>query len=264
MMFRSVFLAFGLILSVSCSVAEDLDPRDLPYQQATGVDDGSGKRVIKYWSESDARHPDMRERWVPDRPEFAGAELWHIGVEAAQLEEIVHGAFSKAGMTNVRLLAKRDVNPLAVSIASSIPNIRVTAIMVSGQIGHKQANGIGYVFYGIAGDEPGVSAFMAPSNIFVALGGHTIPEVHWYLGTTPPDHDLIAEGELAPQAAVDEASAFFSLWVASYVAPLKGIQQSSLQMMQSWNNAMNVCSGDPNCTVVPSSDGSGNWEPRIQ
>ncbi|MEL6868391.1 MAG: hypothetical protein AAFO81_01195 [Pseudomonadota bacterium] len=240
-----------------------LSAEKLPYQQATGVTDSNGKRILKYWSASNDLHPEMSERYLPDNPAFDGAEVWHIGVRANTLEDIAVGAFTQAGMSDVKLLAHRDGNPIAVAAAASQPQIKMTAVMVEGTLNGKPAQGIGYAFYGLDDDIPGVSAFMAPADVFVALGGHLVPEVHWYLGTTEADHDLIAEGRLSPQQQVDEASLFFSEWVLAYVISLKGIQQQSLQMMQSWSNAMNVCAGDPSCTVSPSADGSGNWEPTI-
>jgi hypothetical protein len=242
---------------------ERATPEDLPYQRATGAPDADGKRVLVDWSSSDDLVAGMTERYLPDNPAFESAEVWHVGVRAQGIDAIARAAFMAAGMTDVRVLAKRAGNPLAVSLAATDPRIRMTAVMVSGKLSGEAASGIGYVFDGVPDDEPGVSAFMAPDNVFVALGGHIIPEVHWYLGTTEAGHDLIAEGRLPPQEAVDEASLFFSKWVAAYVVPLKGIQRQSLQMMQTWNNAMNTCSGDPNCAIVPMSDGSGGWEARI-
>lgn len=244
--------------------AQAVPPKELPYQRATGVKDASGKRILKYWSASDDVKPEMSERYLPDNPAFAGAEVWHIGVDAKHIDKIATGAFTNAGMSDVRLLAKRDGNPVAVAAAASDPNMKMTAVMVSGSIDGVPASGVGYVFHGIKNDIPGVSAFMAPDNIFVALGGHMIPEVHWYLGTSEADHDLIAEGSLSPQQQVDEASLYFSRWVVAYVIPLKGMQLQSLNMMRSWSNAMGVCAGDSSCTVTPAADGSGNWEAVVQ
>lgn len=261
---RTLCVLLAGSLAFASTALGSLPPDKLPYQRATGVENANGKRVIQGWSGRDNLRPQMTERYTPDNTAFDGAELWHIGVKARQLDAIAVEAFSAAGMTEVRLLAKREGNPIAVAAAAPRPDMKMTAVMVSGLLKTKPAKGIGFVFHGMDDEDAGVSAFMAPSNVFVALGGHIIPEVHWYLGTTEQGHDLIAEGSLSPQEAVDEASMFFSLWVASYVIPLKGIQQQSLQLMQSWSNAMNVCAGDPQCTVTPMNDGSGGWEPVVE
>lgn len=85
----------------------------------------------------------------------------------------------------------------------------------------------------------------------------------WYLGTTDPGHDLIAEGRLSLREAIVEASSFFSLWVAAYAIALKGSSQQTTHMMQSWSNAMNICAGDPHCSITPMTDGSDGWEPLL-
>ncbi len=263
-MIRHLCSLISLTILCSSCLAQDIPPDELPYQRATGVEDANGKRVVKGWSARSDKHPRMRERYTPDNNAFDGAEVWHIGVDSKTFREIVLEAFSAAGMDDVRILARREGNPVAVAIAAPRDDMKMTVVMVGGELNNKPANGIGYVFHGMSDEAAGVSAFMAPANVFIALGGHIIPEVHWYLGTTDIDHDLIAEGRLQPQEAVDEAAAFFSLWVTAYVVPLKGIQQQTIQMMASWSNAMNVCAGDASCTVTPMSDGSGGWEPTFQ
>ncbi len=262
-MFRQIGLIACLVAFGSTACAQDVAPEDLPYQRATGIADANGKRVLQNWSRSVELLPGMTERYVPDNPAFRGAEVWHLAVQAIGVENIARDAFSSAGMENVVLLAQRAGSPLAVSLAATDPRTKMTAVMVSGELDGAPAKGIGFVFHGIPDEEPGVSAFMAPSNVFIALGGHVIPEVHWYLGTTESGHDLMAEGSLSPQESVDEASAFFSLWVSAYVVPLKDIQRQSVQKMQSWNTAMNICSGDSNCEIAPTNDGTGNWEAVI-
>ncbi|MEL6828315.1 MAG: hypothetical protein AAFN91_18865, partial [Pseudomonadota bacterium] len=209
----------------------------------------------------------MYDRYAPDNSVFAGAETWKIPVEDGDLKRGTLTAFRAAGMTAPRIIAFEYGNPSAMDVLDSHPDANMATIMVEGRINGAVARGIAINIFGSSTTEPPttatVQAFMAPKPAFEALGGMAVPGVWWLLGQTAPDENMLDDGTLPPDEAVTKLNSFFAAWVQHYVIQMMSMtmqmQLQSIQNMQSWNNSMNACAGDPNCSVVPMNDGSGGW-----
>lgn len=273
-MFRIVFgimsLALYLTLPMHAGAAA------LPNQPAVGLEQEDGSRTLKNWSAAPFVTPGMSERLIPDHPAFTGAEAWLIKVAGDDLKLAGRKAFSLAGMDNPNMLAAAPLNQEAVAVLDSHPQAAGLSIMFNGELDGKPARGIALILRGKAESgqfSNGVHAFMAPETIFVALGGYAIPAVKYLhaneLRTKPqtkpdPNWKMREDGSLPPLQAVNKLSQIFTDWVSDYVIPMTmmsaNIQTQTLQNMRSWNNASNACAGDPNCSVTPSTDGSGGWE----
>ncbi len=235
------------------------------------VEDDYGNRTLVNWSAQSPTISQMTKRWVPDNPVFAGAEVWLVRVQHADPDVAAIEAFTRAGFSDVSVLARAQGNPEAMKVLDAHPDAVAHSVMVEGMQDGMSARGIALVAYGKGEDGELVSSvhgFMAPDDVFVALGGFAIPAVQWLQASASPDEDMREDGSLSPQEAVNRLSLFFGVWVLEYVVPMlqmtMQMQLQSIQNMQSWNNAMNACAGDPGCTVTPSSDGSGNWEAVIK
>lgn len=243
------------------------DNPQLPNQPAIGIEDEFGTRSIQYWSAADVHSHKMRVRSTPDNPAFAGAEVWQMEIEVQSATEATMEAFSIAGMKDIKVLALFPCNPEATKVLDSHPEAVAHTIMISGNIKGRSAQGIALVVYGQDEDDrfsSGVHGFMAPTEIFQALGGYAIPAVKWLQASAQPNENMLADGTLTPKKAVARLGLFFSTWVKEYVIPMvmlsTQIQLQTIRSMESWNNAMNSCAGASNCIVVEATDGSGNWE----
>lgn len=240
----------------------------LPDQPALATVDDYGNRTLTYWSAAEVAVPQMKERLVPDNPAFKGAEVWLISVNEQDAKSAAMTAYRQAGMQGVRVVASTLCNPSAMKVLDAHPEAAAHVVMVTGELRGVSALGIALVVYGTDSQTgamiSSVHSFVAPEQVFIALGGYAIPAVRWLQASASPDEDMRVDGALPPQQAVDRLGLFFAVWVEDYVIPMIAMsaqmQMQSIQNMQSWNNAMNSCNGDPGCTVTLSTDGSGNWE----
>ncbi|MEM1261259.1 MAG: hypothetical protein AAGH76_02555 [Pseudomonadota bacterium] len=243
----------------------------LPNQPAIATEDDSGNRQLQHWTATEPTASKMKERAVPNRAEFAGAELWLMHEPGKDPQQVAVAAFARAGMQNVVVAAHAPGNPAAMHVLDSHPESSADVVMVTGEISGNDARGIALLLYGGSGDGPtesGVHAFMAPAPVFEALGGYAIVAVKWLQASASIDSDMREDGAMAPLAASRRLNEFFAAWVEGFVMPMLAMsmqmQMQSIQSMQSWSNAMNTCAGDASCSVVPSADGSGNWEAQTQ
>ncbi|MEM8981444.1 MAG: hypothetical protein AAGC71_00365 [Pseudomonadota bacterium] len=243
----------------------------LPNQAAIAVEDQQGNRQLQHWRAAKPTVSNMKERAVPARAEFAGAELWLIHEPGTDPNKVATTAFERAGMKNVAVAVHAPGNPAAMKVLDSHPESSVDVVVVTGELAGQRARGIGLLLYGGSGDgapSTGVHAFMAPIPAFEALGGYAVVAVKFLQASASPGADMREDGTLALPAAARRLNEFFSAWVEGYVIPMLAMsmqmQMQSIQNMQSWNNAMNACAGDSSCSVVPSSDGSGNWEAQVR
>lgn len=244
----------------------------LPNQPALATEDDYGTRTLMHWSAAEVTVSQMKERFLPDNPAFEGAEVWLIQVDQRDAASAARTAYRQAGMDNVKVVASVLCNPVAVDVLDTHPDAAGHVIMVTGELNGTPARGIALMLYGTDSATGNminsVHAFVAPEQIFVALGGYAIPAVKWLQASAGPDEDMRVDGSLSPQQAVERLGLFFAVWVENYVIPMLAMsvqmQMQSISNMQSWNNAMNSCAGDPGCTVSLSTDGSGNWEAQRQ
>lgn len=244
----------------------------LPNQPTVAIENYDGKRVLKDWSAQKATALGMKDRATPDNPVFAGAETWIIAVNQTNLDTATREAFVAAGMSNIKILASESGNPAAMQVLHAHPQAKQASVMLEGSLDGTKARGIALVILGNAdGGAPetaSVHGFMAPIPIFEALGGMAVLGVLHLHGQTSPQENMLEDGKLSPVVASRKLNSFFAAWVQAYVIPMMAtsmqIQQQSIQNMQSWNNSMNACAGDPSCSVVPMNDGSGGWTTRQQ
>jgi len=266
------FIRSGLLCVFSYAVLAIAWAQDLPNQRAVLVEDFDGSSYLEGWSSRTPTSEGMYDRYVPDDPVFAGAETWKIPVEDGDLKRGTLTAFAQAGMARPKIIAFAYGNPAAMDVLDSHPEANMASIMVEGRINGTRARGIAINIYGSSTTGPPttatVQAFMAPEAVFEALGGMAIPGVWWLSGMTVPGENMLDDGTLPPDEAVAKLNAFFAAWVEHYVIPILSMtlqtQMQSIQNMQSWNNSMNACAGDPNCSVVPMNDGSGGWTTQQQ
>jgi len=241
---------------------------ELPNQRAVATKDAAGFTILQHWSNSRPSSQNMVRRSVPDLPEFNGAASWVSHIVGDDPAKVSLSAFAEAGMTNVRIVAHAPGNKPAMQVLDNHPDSAVHSVMVTGRINGRPAKGIALILFGGKEEQPrksGVHGFSAPSDVFEALGGFAVPAVQHVMGQTAATEDMSLDGRLAPDAQVTKLNQFFASWVSSYVIPMTiqnlQIQSQTNRNMQSWNNAIGVCAGDPSCTVAPMNDGSGNWQP---
>ncbi|MEO1322290.1 MAG: hypothetical protein AAFV59_04700 [Pseudomonadota bacterium] len=266
------FVTLGLLLSLGFATGLVACAKDLPNQRAVLIEDFDGKKYLEGWSARSPTSPKMYDRYAPDNPVFQGAETWKIPIEDGDLRRGTLSAFRLAGMKAPKIIAFAYGNPAAMDVLDSHPDANMASVMVEGRINGAVARGIAINIFGSSTTEPPttatVQAFMAPKPAFEALGGMAVPGVWWFLGVTSPDENMLEDGRLPPDEAVTKLNGFFAAWIEHYIVPLMSMtmqmQMQSIQNMQSWNNAMNACSGDPGCSVVPMNDGSGGWTAQQQ
>ena len=231
-----------------------------------------GRPALDGWQPAAVSWPKAEVHITPENPAFAGAHSWLQHEVGSDPERAAITAFTSAGMRDIKVSARRPCSPDAVAVLDANPEASGVVVMVSGVVDGKASRGIALVLRGSSeGDTPGTAsahAFMAPQSVFEALGGYAIVAVRWLQASATPQSDMSEDGLLAPQAAVDRLSLFFTTWITDYVIPMMGMalqsQLQTIQNMQSWNNAMNACAGSSNCSVVPSSDGSGAWQAQTR
>jgi hypothetical protein len=265
-MFRYVF---SFLISAAVAMPIYAGATDsLPNQPARPIEDSDGVRMLSNWSVASVTSPHMKRRELPENPAFKGSEIWLMDVDEKPFDAVTKRTFFSAGMQDVSLLASARCNPNAVAVLDSDDQAHCYAVMVSGKLSDKDARGIALILYGSLDGSPmssTVHAFMAPKANYEALGGFAIIAAKWLEASAAPDENMLLEGRLEPQAAVNRLSLFFSAWVEHHVIPMMAMsmqmEAQSIQQMQSWNSAMNACGADPSCSVSPLSDGSGNWEP---
>ena len=266
-------LAHGIVVVVIgyfCSTVACA--QSLPNQRAVLIENTDGTSILEGWSSRVPSVQEMYDRYTPDNPAFQGAETWKIPVEDSDLKRGTLFAFDLAGLKDAEILAFAYGNPSAMDVLDSHPDAKMASIMVEGELNGKLARGIAITIYGSSTTEPPttatVQAFMAPKPVFEALGGIAVPGVWWLLGVTSADENMLEDGRLPPDEAVAKLNLFFAAWIEHYVIPMMSMsmqmQMQSIQNMQSWNNSMNACAGDPNCSVVPMNDGSGGWTTQQQ
>ena len=261
----TLFIAFGFVTSGWTSAAR----AELPNQPAMAEEDATGTRIMVGWSQAPSTAPGISSRQTPDNPAFTDAELFHFTSTNKRTDAAVITAFEKAGMSGPVQIAKTRLHDAGVDVLDSHPDAQGHAVMVEGTIDSKPAYGIAISVHFSLGDDDrktGVHAFMAPTDIFEALGGHAIVAAQWFYASAEPDEDMRNEGSLPPQAATNRAALFFNKWLEAYLIPMLGMtlqmQMQSIQQMASWNNAMAACAGEASCTVTQ--DGVGNWSATIE
>ena len=268
----SLVFRCGVILALSLACNSVASAQSLPNQRAVLIEDDFGNAYLEGWAARAPTAEAMYDRYEPDNAAFKGAETWKIPVDDSDLERATLSAFDLAGMEAPKIIAFAYGNPAAMDVLDSHPDAKMASVMVEGRINGAAARGIAITIFGSSTNEPPttatVQAFMAPKPAFEALGGMAIPGVWWLMGVTAPDENMMDDGTLPPDHAVEKLNAFFAAWIEHYVLPMMSmtmqIQMQSIQNMQSWNNSMNACAGDPNCSVVPMNDGSGGWTTQQQ
>ncbi len=268
---KRIAAIFILATSLTFTACTQAATAELPNQIANAVEDDMGNRSLIGWSSTEITSPAMRYRWTPDNAAFTGAELWFQHIETRDFEAATKTALERAGFKKARTLATAKGNPIAMDVLDAHPDAMYNTIMLEGSINGEPAHAIALVTYGKTDDgslKSGVHAFLAPKEKFKALGGYAVPAVYWLQASNQPGTDMREDGGLPPQEAVNTFSTFFARYVEAYVVPMMQltmqIHMNTIQNMQSWNTAMNACAGDPACTVSPTTDGSGNWEPVVQ
>lgn len=257
---------FSLLIPYGDATSEQV----LAIEAARRVESTDGRSVLENWSFVTSDHPGISEVTVPDNPLLEGAKTIYGRFNEKDPKTASLAILNTQNMQKIKLLAKKTSNTEFIHRIDGDPEAEVNILMYEGIIDEKDTTAIIYIWYGNPIDNnenySAVHAFIAPTAIFKALGGITIPGVLWLSRTSSEADQLIEDSSLSPDAATTKLALFVDNFAVNYIinhlaimsmmGQLNAANQQLLNSMQSYNTALSQCNGF-DCTM--SQDAQGTW-----
>lgn len=263
---------FALLVNLAgCAPASY--PNSVP--KATQYEDG--RYGLEGWKHlGEGRNDAVRSRIVPEERAFRGAISYFMQVDTSNPATAAKRAVRAEGLRGPRVLARTTLDPDISKHVEPDPEGRIHSVMLEGRLNGRDARAIAVVWYGSYGHaegEPsnsGVHVFMAPKDVFEAMGGYAVVAVRHFGAVSSGRMDR--DGRLRPKVATTKLNDVMAHWVVGYVEQMMvmqmmmgqtmAIQQQTIDHMMSYNNALSTCAGLDNCSIQM--DGTGGWYADIQ
>ncbi len=186
----------------------------------------------------------------PNNPALAGAFVWFEAIDTSSTTAAFQASARTHKITGMRILASSRVDQAVLLDAKGSG----MTVMGEGVRNGRPVRMVAFVFYGSTNNTlrvSGVHGFVAPTPLYEALGGWTVPASQWMnLDPRREVRDARAQGTAAPAVQTLRFAGIANMWARLALNTMRGLAQGNIAAMSSARQTM-VCAGDPQCRIVP-------------